>query len=38
MPLNDLQHAPGANAAPADPHGSVFTHTIPRVNDATPSL
>lgn len=35
MPLNDLQHVPGANAAPADTHGFVFNHTMLRVKDAT---
>ncbi|MBV6777293.1 lactoylglutathione lyase [Xanthomonas euvesicatoria] len=38
MPLNDLQHVPGANAAPADTHGFVFNHTMLRVKDATQSL
>ncbi|MBO9766984.1 MULTISPECIES: lactoylglutathione lyase [Xanthomonas] len=38
MPLNDLQHVPGANAAPADTHGFVFNHTMLRVKDAARSL
>lgn len=38
MPLNDLQHVPGANDAPAETHGFVFNHTMLRVKDATQSL
>ncbi len=38
MALNDLQHVPGAIAAPAETHGFVFNHTMLRVKDAKQSL
>ena len=38
MPLTDLQHVPGATAAPADTQGFVFNHTMLRVKDAPRSL
>ncbi len=38
MPLTDLQHVPGASAAPADTAGFVFNHTMLRVKDAQRSL
>ncbi|CAD7725274.1 Lactoylglutathione lyase [Xanthomonas hydrangeae] len=38
MPLTDLQHVPGASAAPDDTSGFVFNHTMLRVKDAQRSL
>ncbi|MCE4352527.1 lactoylglutathione lyase [Xanthomonas hortorum] len=38
MPLTDLQHVPGASAAPAETGGFVFNHTMLRVKDAQSSL
>ncbi|MFC0153329.1 lactoylglutathione lyase [Xanthomonas dyei] len=38
MPLTDLQHVPGASAAPPVTSGFVFNHTMLRIKDAQRSL